>query len=59
MAPPRMNLYIEYAAEIYKIYLDYIAPEDMHVYSIDEVFLDVTHYLKRYNCSPKQMASTR
>ena len=56
MAPPRMNLYIEYAAEIYKIYLDYIAPEDMHVYSIDEVFLDVTHYLKRYNCSPKQMA---
>jgi DNA polymerase V len=56
MAPPRMNLYIEYAAEIYKIYLDYIAPEDMHVYSIDEVFLDVTHYLKRYNCTPKQMA---
>lgn len=56
MAPPRMNLYIEYAAEIYKVYLDYIAPEDMHVYSIDEVFIDVTHYLKRYGCSPKQMA---
>ena len=56
MAPPRMQLYIEYAKEIYKVYLDYIAPEDMHVYSIDEVFLDVTHYLKRYNVSPKGMA---
>ena len=56
MAPPRMNLYIDYAAEIYKVYLDYIAHEDMHVYSIDEVFIDVTHYLKRYGCSPKQMA---
>ncbi|MBQ3291652.1 MAG: DNA repair protein [Mogibacterium sp.] len=56
MAPPRMHLYLDYAAEIYKVYLDYIAPEDMHVYSIDEVFLDVTHYLSRYNCTPKQMA---
>lgn len=56
MAPPRMNMYLEYAAEIYKVYLDYIAPEDMHVYSIDEVFIDVTHYLKRYGTSPKQMA---
>lgn len=56
MAPPRMQLYIEYAKEIYKVYLDYIAPEDMHVYSIDEVFLDVTNYLKRYNCTPREMA---
>lgn len=56
MAPPRMQLYLEYAAEIYKVYLDYIAPEDMHVYSIDEVFIDVTKYLKRYGCDPKQMA---
>lgn len=56
MAVPRMSLYIEYAAEIYKIYLDYIAAEDMHVYSIDEVFFDVTKYLKRYNMDPKQMA---
>ncbi|MBQ9272705.1 MAG: DNA repair protein [Mogibacterium sp.] len=56
MAPPRMNLYMEYAAEIYKVYLDYIAPEDMHVYSIDEVFIDVTRYLKRYGMDPKQMA---
>ena len=56
MAVPRMSLYIEYAAEIYKIYLDYIAAEDMHVYSIDEVFFDVTSYLKRYGMDPKQMA---
>ena len=56
MAPPRMNLYLEYAAAIYKVYLDYIAPEDMHVYSIDEVFFDVTAYLKRYGLNPKQMA---
>ena len=56
MAMPRMQLYIDYACEIYKVYLDYIAPEDMHVYSIDEVFIDVTRYLKRYGLSPKQMA---
>ena len=56
MAPPRMGLYLEYAARIYKVYLDYIAPEDMHVYSIDEVFIDVTSYLKRYNRTPKEMA---
>lgn len=56
MAPPRMQLYIEYAAEIYKVYLDYVAPEDMHVYSIDEVFIDVTSYLRRYGLDPKQMA---
>ena len=56
MAPPRMSLYMEYAAAIYKVYLDYIAPEDMHVYSIDEVFFDVTAYLKRYGLDPKQMA---
>ena len=56
MAPPRMSLYIDYAAAIYKVYLDYISADDMHVYSIDEVFIDATHYLKRYNCTPKQMA---
>ena len=56
MAPPRMKLYVEYAAKIYKVYLDYIAPEDMHVYSIDEVFIDVTPYLKRYDKTPKEMA---
>lgn len=56
MAPPRMSLYLEYAASIYKVYLDYIAPEDMHVYSIDEVFIDVTHYLARYGRTAKEMA---
>lgn len=41
-APPRMQKYIDYAAEIYAIYLRYLAPEDIHVYSIDEAFLDIT-----------------
>lgn len=57
MAPPRMQLYIDYAAEIYGVYLDYVAPEDMYVYSIDEVFLDVTHYLRRYGFTPREMAN--
>ncbi len=56
MAPPRMQKYIDYAAEIYEVYLDYIAPEDIHVYSIDEAFLDVTHYLWLYNTTPKRLA---
>ena len=45
-APPRMAMYMETSAKIYEIYLKYVAPEDMHVYSIDEVFLDLTPYLK-------------
>ena len=57
MAPPRMQLYIDYAAEIYGVYLDYVAPEDMYVYSVDEVFLDVTHYLRRYGFTPREMAT--
>ena len=57
MAPPRMQRYIDYAAEIYGIYLEHIAPEDMHVYSIDEVFLDVTRYLPLYGFTPRQMAA--
>lgn len=56
MAPPRMQKYIDYAAEIYGVYLEYIAPEDIHVYSIDEAFLDVTHYLWLYNMTPKELA---
>lgn len=56
MAVPRMQLYVDYAAEIYGVYLDYIAAEDMHVYSIDEVFIDVTAYLKRYGYTPREMA---
>lgn len=43
IAPPRMQLYIDYAANIYAIYLNYFSPDDIHVYSIDESFLDVTH----------------
>jgi len=45
IAPPRMGLYVKYSTRIYQIYLKYIAPEDIHVYSIDEVFMDVTRYL--------------
>ncbi len=56
MAPPRMQKYIDYAAEIYGVYLEYIAPEDIHVYSIDEAFLDVTHYLWLYNMTAKELA---
>lgn len=48
MAPPRMKLYIQYAADIYSIYLKYISKDDIQVYSIDEAFLDVTDYLKLY-----------
>ncbi len=56
MAPPRMQKYIDYAASIYGVYLDYIAPEDIYVYSIDEAFMDVTDYLERYSRTAKEMA---
>ena len=49
VAPPRMALYIEYAADIYSLYLDYFDPQDIHVYSIDESFIDVTDYLVPYH----------
>lgn len=55
-APPRMSLYMDYSARIYKIYLKYVAPEDIHVYSVDEVFMDVTHYLKNYNMTAEELA---
>lgn len=55
-APPRMKKYIDYAAKIYGVYLKYISKDDMHVYSIDEVFIDVTEYLGYYRLSPKEMA---
>ena len=57
IAPPRMAHYMEYSTKIYEIYLKYIAPEDIHVYSIDEVFMDVTAYLKTYALSPKGLAA--
>ncbi len=58
VAPPRMALYLEYSTRIYQVYLKYVAPEDMHVYSIDEVFLDVTCYLDTYHTTPEKMART-
>lgn len=56
-ACPRMSLYLEYSTVIYKIYLKYVAPEDMHVYSIDEVFMDVTGYLDTYRMTAKELAA--
>ena len=55
-APPRMALYMEKSNQIYDIYLKYVAPEDMHVYSVDEVFIDVIHYLKTYQMSARELA---
>ena len=56
-AVPRMALYLEYSGRIYDIYLKYVAPEDIHVYSIDEVFIDVTHYLNTYQITARELAS--
>jgi len=55
VAPPRMALYMQYSTQIYNIYLKYVAPEDIHVYSIDEVFIDVTNYLNTYRKNPYEM----
>ena len=55
-APPRMAFYMEYSTRIFDIYLKYVAPEDMHVYSIDEVFIDATHYLKTYQMTARELA---
>jgi len=57
IAPPRMAFYMEYSASIYNIYLKYVAPEDIHVYSIDEVFMDVTQYLKVCHMTARELAS--
>ncbi len=57
-AVPRMAYYIQYSTRIYNIYLKYVAPEDIHVYSIDEVFMDVTHYLATYKMTPRELART-
>ena len=54
-APPRMALYMAYSTRIYNIYLRYVAPEDIHVYSIDEVFMDVTDYLATNQLTPRDM----
>ena len=55
-AVPRMALYMKYSTRIYDIYLKYVAPEDIHVYSIDEVFMDVTDYLHTYRLTPEELA---
>ena len=56
-APPRMSLYMKYSTQIYQVYLRYFAPEDIHVYSIDEVFIDLTGYLTNYQMGAKELIS--
>ena len=56
IASPRMQKYIDYSAEIYAIYLRYISKEDIHIYSVDEAFLDITEYLATYQMTAKEMA---
>ena len=56
IAPPRMAYYMEYSTRIYEVYMKYIAPEDIVVYSIDEVFMDVTDYLNTYKLPPRDLA---
>ena len=55
IAKPRMSLYIEYSTKIYNIYLKYFSKEDIHVYSIDEVFIDITPYIHFYEKSPYEI----
>ena len=55
MAPPRMQLYLDYSARIYGIYLKYIAKEDIQIYSVDEAFLDVTDYLSLYQVNATEL----
>ena len=55
MAPPRMAKYVEYSASIYAIYLQYFSKDDIHVYSIDEAFMDVTNYLPLYGCTAREL----
>lgn len=57
VAPPRMSKYIQASTEIYKVYLKWVKPEDIHVYSIDEVFIDITDYLKLYNADAETIIS--
>ena len=58
IAEPRMAYYMKYSSDIYNIYLKYLAPEDIYVYSVDEVFCDITNYLKSYKMTPKELATT-
>ena len=56
IVPPRMSMYIKYSEKVLDVYLDYVAKEDLHVYSIDECFLDVTDYLKMYKKTDYEIA---
>ncbi len=58
IAPPRMSLYMKYSTTIYNVYLKYVASEDIYAYSIDEVFCDITNYLKNAKMTPKEMVTT-
>ena len=55
-APPRMRRYMEVSTRVYSVYLKYIAPEDIHVYSCDEVFIEATSYLRTYGCTARELA---
>lgn len=57
VAPPRMKYYMNYSNRIYNVYLKYLAPEDIYVYSIDEVFMDITNYLNMYNMKPRDLVT--
>ena len=57
VAKPRMKKYIEYSAKIYGIYLDFFSKDDIYVYSIDEVFCDITNYLNYYHLTPKELVT--
>lgn len=58
IAPPQMAKYLDISAKIYGIYLEYLAPEDIHAYSVDEVFMDISRYRQLYPLSPRQLAGT-
>ncbi len=57
VARPRMALYLDYSARVYAVYLRFVAPEDVHVYSVDEVFVDLTPYLRLYGCTARELTS--
>lgn len=57
VATPRMSLYMKYSTRVYNVYLKYLSPDDIYVYSIDEVFCDITNYLKYYNMSPRKLVT--
>lgn len=57
IAKPRMAQYLQASAQVYRVYLQYVAPEDIHVYSVDEVFMDVTRYLRTYQCNAHELAT--